>query len=56
MVIGFARGLIRQAGRLAPGVCKHVRENVRQGHMVAIEQASIAKKCNIQFRRKPEGS
>jgi hypothetical protein len=27
-----------------------------KGQMVAIEQASIAKKCNIQFQGKPEGS
>jgi hypothetical protein len=26
-----------------------------KGQMVAIEQASIAKKCNIQFQGKPEG-
>ncbi len=26
-----------------------------KGQMVAVEQASIAKKCNIQFRDKPEG-
>jgi hypothetical protein len=24
--------------------------------MVAVEQASIAKKCNIQFQGKPEGN
>ena len=27
-----------------------------KGQMVSIEQASIAKKCNIQFQGKPEGS
>lgn len=27
-----------------------------KGQMVAIEQASIAKKCNIQFQGKPEGT
>jgi polygalacturonase len=27
-----------------------------KGQMVAVEQASIAKKCNIQFQGKPEGS
>ena len=27
-----------------------------KGQMVAIEQASIAKKCNIQFQGKPEGN
>jgi len=26
-----------------------------KGQMVAIEQASIAKKCNIQFQGKPPG-
>ena len=26
-----------------------------KGQMVAIEQASIAKKCNIQFQGKPDG-
>jgi hypothetical protein len=26
-----------------------------KGQMVAVEQASIAKKCNIQFQGKPEG-
>jgi hypothetical protein len=27
-----------------------------KGQMVAVEQASIAKKCNIQFQGKPEGN
>jgi hypothetical protein len=27
-----------------------------KGQMVAVEQASIAKKCNIQFQGEPEGS
>jgi hypothetical protein len=27
-----------------------------KGQMVAIEQASIAKKCNIQFQGKPQGT
>ena len=27
-----------------------------KGQMVAVEQASIAKKCNIQFQGKPPGS
>ena len=27
-----------------------------KGQMVAVEQASIAKKCNIQFQGKPSGS
>ncbi len=27
-----------------------------KGQMVAVEQASIAKKCNIQFQGKPEAS
>jgi hypothetical protein len=27
-----------------------------KGQMVAVEQASIAKKCNIQFQGKPEGT
>src|SRR5215469_5716574 len=27
-----------------------------KGQMVAVEQTSIAKKCNIQFQGKPEGS
>ncbi len=26
-----------------------------KGQLIAIEQASIAKKCNIQFQKKPEG-
>lgn len=27
-----------------------------KGQMVAVEQASIAKKCNIQFQGKPQGT
>jgi hypothetical protein len=27
-----------------------------EGQMVAVEQASIAKKCNIQFQGKPPGT
>ena len=27
-----------------------------KGQMIAVEQASIAKKCNIQFHGKPEGN
>jgi hypothetical protein len=27
-----------------------------KGQMVAVEQSSIARKCNIQFQGKPEGT
>jgi hypothetical protein len=35
---------------------QNAAELAMKGQMVAIEQASIARKCNIQFQGKPEGA